>query len=199
MTPATATFKWGEFNRNHQAFLRISPLRSCQLYHSGHECSRFAGSWKAQTNGHCAPAVPLPSSQARQRPETVNIGVFVPAVTHREAGMCQANSISDSNFNTMQRWDGDKYRDLWSLQPECLMEQGGAVRTCHYEEWVLLDWGWIFLAEVSSTSRGKIWKWERVSQRFDFVALTMWTILQGTGPVLGRKREHSQEKFIRIR
>lgn len=163
-----------KFNRNHQAFLRISPLHSCQLYHSGHGCSRFSGSWKAQTNGHCAAA----RSQQRLCPaagHTSNLKLWILAclcllpLTGRQELVKQTGSLTPAST----QWDGDKYRDLQSLQPECLMEQGGAVRSCHYEEWFLLDCEWIFLAEVFSTSGGMIWKWERVSQRFVFVALPM--------------------------
>lgn len=166
-----------EFNRNHQAFLRISALHSCQLYHSGHGCSRFPGSWKAQTNGHCAAAQSQPClCPAAGHASDLKLWILARLCLLSPTGRqerCQAKRISDSNFNTTQRWDGDKCRDLWSLQPECLMEQGGAVRSCHYEEWFLLDWEWIFLAEVFSTSGGKTWKWERVSQRFIFVAIPM--------------------------
>lgn len=107
--------------------------------------------------------------------------------------MCQANRISRSGkengaFNTMRRWDGDKYKDLWSLQPDSLMEQGGSVGSCLYEEGFLLNWEWIFLVEVFSTSGGTIWKQERLFLRFIFFCFAHGSIFQRMGCVLGRKR-----------
>lgn len=156
-----------------------------------------------QTNGHCAHSEESACASAQQPGTPVAWDLWILARScllslTEEAGTCQANRISDSGreddaFDTMQRWDGHKYRDLWSLQPDCLMEEGGVVRSCLYKEWCLLNWEWIFLVEVFSTSGGKIWKQERLSLRFICVALPMavffkeWVVFWGEKEGQGRQ------------
>ena len=117
-----------------------------------------------QTNGHCARRVESAFACAQQpgMPAAADLWMLARRclpVLAREAGWGQQTETlrlgrEDGAFNTMQRWGGDKNRNLWSLQPDWLMEQGEDVRSWLYVEHFLLNQEWIFLASEFSTSEG---------------------------------------------